>query len=60
MANIEIFCKYSELLNNILKKTFDDKLKLLEKRSYNHLSIISSTKKLTNNIIINKIKKSNH
>ena len=59
MANIEIFCKYSELLNNILKKTFDDKLKLLEKRSYNHLSIISSTKKLTNNITSLSIKLKN-
>ncbi len=44
------FSKYKELLNNILKESLDNKLKYLEKRSQNHLIIISSTKEITNSL----------
>lgn len=47
---INDFSKYKELLNKILKETFENKLKFLEKRTKNHLDTISSTKELTNNI----------
>ena len=44
------FNEYKELLNNLFKETFDNKLKALEKKSKNQLLIISSTKELTKNI----------
>lgn len=44
------FSKYKELLNNILKISFENKLKILEERTKTHLSIISSTKDLTKDI----------
>ena len=56
----EDFSDIKELLRNILKETFDGKLKYLEKRSQNHLSIISSTKSITNNITSIAIKMNSH
>ena len=47
---INDFSKYKELLNNILKVSFENKLKTLEKRTKNHLESINSTKELTNRI----------
>ena len=44
------FNEYKELLNNLFKETFDNKLKALEKKSKNQILIISSTKELTKNI----------
>ena len=57
---IEDFSNIKELLSNILKETFEGKLKYLEKRSQNHLSIISSTKAITNNITSMAIKMNSH
>lgn len=57
---IEDFSNIKELLRNILKETFDGKLKYLEKRSQNHLSLISSTKSITNNITSIAIKMNSH
>lgn len=45
-----IFSKYKELLNNLFKESFGNKLNNLEKRTENHLSLISSTIELTKNI----------
>ena len=44
------FSKYKDLLNELFKKSFDNKLNFLEKRTTKHLSIISTTKRETNNI----------
>ena len=46
------FLKYKEMLISLLKKSFDYKLNFLEKRTHDHLSLISSTKEITNNITI--------
>lgn len=63
----ENFSQYKELLKNLFKESFEDKLKNLEKKSKNHLLVISSTKEITKNItsmsinirnqILKKIKK---
>lgn len=45
------FSKYKDLLNELFKKSFDNKLNFLEKRTTKHLSLISTTKEETNNII---------
>ena len=45
-----IFNKYKDILANLFKQTFNNKLKYLEKRTENHLSLISSTKDNTNKI----------
>ena len=42
--------EYKELLNNLFKESFENKLKALEKKSKNQLLIISSTKELTKTI----------
>ena len=55
-SQINNFSKYKELLNNILKESFENKLKILEKRTKNHLEAISSTRELTNNITYLTIK----
>ena len=49
-SKINDFSKYKELLNNILKESFENKLKNLEKRTKNHLETISSTRELTNKV----------
>jgi len=41
---------YKELLNNLFKESFENKLKTLEKRGENQMLIISSTKTLIKNI----------
>ena len=50
IKNKNIFSKYKELLNNLFKESFGNKLNNLEKRTENHLSCISSTIELTKNI----------
>ena len=44
------YIEYKELLNNLFKESFENKLKALEKKSKNQFLIISSTKELTKNI----------
>ena len=44
--------KYKEMLISLFKKSFDYKLNFLEKRTHDHLSLISSTKEITNDITI--------
>ena len=48
---MENFSKYKELLNNLFKESFENKLKALETKSKSHLLIISTTKELANNIM---------
>ena len=53
---IDKFSKYKALLDSLLKNSLDDKLKLLEQRSKDHESIISTTKEITNNIAVLTLK----
>ena len=50
-SNKNLF-KYKEMLISLFKKSFDYKLNFLEKRTHDHLSLISSTKEITNDITI--------
>lgn len=53
---IDKFSKYKVLLDSLLKKSLDDKLKLLEKRGKEHISIMSSSKEAINNIAVLTVK----
>lgn len=47
---IEKFLKCKEILNNLLKKSFDNKLNILEKNTKNQMTLISNTRAITYNI----------
>jgi len=53
---IDKFSKYKVLLDSLLKNSLDDKLKLLEKRGKEHISIMSSSKEAINNIAVLTVK----